>query len=338
MALLRSLRARTAAPLAALLALGAGCAFIDGLTGGEQRFAFSHDIHVVGEELACVSCHENFAVSDEPGMPSPDTCQSCHEEIDADKPAERQVATLFDGEAFKAARVSRLDDELVFSHKLHAKDPKSCNSCHVDIDTNRAIDEEIAVPMARCVDCHAEREVANECSTCHVEIREDVAPRSHQSDWMRFHGRCVRNKSLATADQCELCHTEATCVGCHKDEAPESHTNYFRLRGHGMLAQMDRQSCAVCHTPDTCTSCHEDVLPLTHTGMWGSPLNTHCLSCHFPLRSESCFVCHKSTPSHSLGSPKPDWHTPAMNCRQCHGVSTPLPHVDNGSDCNACHP
>jgi hypothetical protein len=26
-----------------------------------------------------------------------------------------------------------------------------------------------------------------------------------------------------------------------------------------------------------------------------------------------------------------------MNCRQCHGMTAPLPHVDKGDDCNACH-
>jgi hypothetical protein len=285
-----------------------------------------------------VSCHEGFAVSDDPGMPSPDTCQVCHEDTDAEKPVERRVASLFDGDKFKATHASHLDDEVHFSHKLHAKDPKSCASCHIDIDKNEAIDADIAVPMSRCTECHAERKVAAECSTCHERIRADWPPPSHARDWTRLHGRCVRSGSTATADTCELCHTEQKCVQCHKDEAPQSHSAFFRLRGHGMLAQMDRASCAVCHTPDTCASCHADVLPLSHTGMWGSPHDSHCISCHFPLQSEGCVVCHKSTPSHSLGTPKPDWHTPAMNCRQCHGVSAPLPHMDNGSDCNACHP
>ena len=48
-------------------------------------------------------------------------------------------------------------------------------------------------------------------------------------------------------------------------------------------------------------------------------------------------VCHKDTRSHALAAPKPAWHTPAMNCRQCHGVSQPLPHVDKGDNCNLCH-
>jgi hypothetical protein len=33
----------------------------------------------------------------------------------------------------------------------------------------------------------------------------------------------------------------------------------------------------------------------------------------------------------------PPGHTPGMNCRQCHGLTAPLPHADNGSECARCH-
>jgi hypothetical protein len=71
--------------------------------------------------------------------------------------------------------------------------------------------------------------------------------------------------------------------------------------------------------------------------MFGSPQNTHCLSCHLPLQGEGCFTCHKGTPSHQTAAPMPANHLPSMNCRQCHGLTAPLPHPDNGSLCTACH-
>jgi hypothetical protein len=329
---------RAALHFVALFALCASCVWLNQLAGGETRYAFSHQIHVTGEKLDCVMCHENFGVSDDPGMPSPDTCAACHDEIDADKPAEKHVATLFEGDKFRSAHASRLDGELIFSHKLHTKSVKKCNECHADIEHDTAIDEDIGVSMASCTACHEERKAPSGCATCHVEIREDTAPASHAHDWQHFHGRVVRAGSIATADSCELCHTESTCLQCHKEEAPQSHNQFFRLRGHGLVSRMDRASCAVCHAPDSCDECHRDTLPLSHTGAWGSMRNSHCLGCHFPLQGEGCSVCHKSAPSHMQAPPKPSWHTPAMNCRQCHGVSTPLPHFDKGDDCNACHP
>jgi hypothetical protein len=333
-------RARAALHFVALLSLGASCAWIQSLTGGSPRFAFSHAIHVVGEKLDCVMCHENVGVSDQPGMPVLDTCDTCHADIDADKPEAKHVANLFAKEEFAAVHASKLDQEQIFSHKLHVKQVKSCSACHTDIEHNVAIDAEIAVPMASCTACHAERKVPSGCATCHREIREETAPPSHEHDWKRFHGRVVRAGSVATADSCQLCHTESTCLQCHKEEEPQSHNEFFRLRSHGLVARMDRATCAVCHTPDSCDECHRDTRPLSHTGLWGGPRDSHCLGCHLPLQGEGCLVCHKSTPSHLTGAPKPQVppHNAAMNCRQCHGISAPLPHFEKGDDCNACHP
>jgi hypothetical protein len=121
---------------------------------------------------------------------------------------------------------------------------------------------------------------------------------------------------------------------------PRDHTNQWRRFGHGISASLDRDRCEACHRPDSCTACHSTVEPASHTGNFGSPRNTHCLGCHEPLRNEGCVACHSGTPSHALAKPKPPDHNAAMNCRQCHipgGVQPPMPHVDNGSNCNSCH-
>ncbi len=332
MALLKGVRGA----LLGFVALCAGCALLQRF-GAPAALAFSHALHVGEEQQACVTCHGDFARSDAPGMPAPDTCAACHDEIDAEKPPERHVATLFDGERFKAARAAALDDEVLFSHKLHARDPKSCDACHAGIAGNERIDEDIGVTMEGCTNCHAERDVARECATCHRELREDRAPPSHALDWTRRHGGSVRSCTRATAERCEICHTESDCVTCHKAVAPQNHNAHFRMRGHGLTARMERQDCAACHTPDSCEVCHRETTPLSHGASWGGTLARHCVSCHQPLAANGCSVCHAATPSHALAAPKPDWHTPAMNCRQCHGLSAALPHVDNGDDCNACH-
>ncbi|HTF91191.1 MAG TPA: cytochrome c3 family protein [Planctomycetota bacterium] len=324
---------------------GAGCVLLDrlGVPGG-TRYAFSHQVHVSQEGLDCVSCHESADVSDDPGMPSLDTCSACHETIDAAKPPERRVASLFEAGRFKAAHESKLDEEQVFSHKRHVTAKQDCKACHAGIESNQAIGPEIAVTMERCVDCHAQRQVANACATCHTQIRDDQAPASHQRNWKQMHGQVVRAHSEMTGDNCALCHKESLCITCHRDEPPRSHNNFFRMRGHGVAAMMDRQSCATCHEPDSCETCHAEVLPMSHRGLWGAPKDTHCLTCHFPLPSEGCIVCHKDTPSHLQATPLPlnpippiPVHNPAMNCRQCHGLSAPLPHVDKGDECTLCH-
>lgn len=336
-----TLKRFSTSPAAAALALAAcaGCMLVDALRAPERGLAFSHEVHVVEEELGCVSCHETAEVEDAPGMPAADACAVCHDQLDAEKPPERAVATLFDGGTFRAARASRLADEVVFTHLRHVQAVQDCAACHRGIEASDAVDERVAVDMEACQRCHAERALPNDCADCHAVVGREWAPPSHARDWEKLHGRACRRSDPPPADDCMLCHAESACEQCHRSEQPASHDAHFRLRGHAVLAKVDRIGCATCHEPASCDRCHADALPLSHRGAsFGGTRNNHCLTCHFPLQGEGCFTCHKGTPSHAFGPPKPSWHTPAMDCRSCHGSSLPLSHVDDGSNCNLCHP
>lgn len=327
--------------LATLVSALAGCALLDAWRDASRGFGFSHRVHVEGEGLDCESCHASVEGSDLPALPAQAACNLCHAELDSEKEPERRVETLFADGAFRATHAGALAtgarSELVFSHARHTAAEVECGACHAGIETNERVGELARVDMAACSACHAERGVANQCSTCHTRLAPDVAPGSHEGNWLRAHGSCVRARSEATADRCDLCHTESSCSACHLEQAPESHTGHWRLRGHGIVASMDRASCATCHQSDSCDSCHSTVAPSSHTSTWGAPLDRHCTSCHFPLRDEGCRTCHVGTPSHALATPKPPDHSAGMNCRMCHGNGQPLPHVDNGDDCNFCH-
>ncbi|HVS12270.1 MAG TPA: cytochrome c3 family protein [Planctomycetota bacterium] len=321
------------AALAAMLASAAGCMLLDRGAAPESRSPFSHRIHAE-EGLDCSDCHGD-AAEGEPRMPVLAQCQLCHEELDAEKPPEKQAATVL------AARAAFADpwagDDVIFAHPPHLAAELECGACHAGVGESESLRRGERLSMEACMDCHARLGAPNECATCHTTIRADEPPESHEHNWRRVHGQVARAGTDQRSDRCSLCHTETSCVSCHLDQPPENHTSFWRLRGHGVAAALDRQGCATCHRSDSCESCHEEVLPLSHSGMWGGTKSTHCLSCHFPLKAETCFVCHKDTPSHLLAPPKPPDHTPGMNCRQCHGNGAPLPHVDKGDNCNMCH-
>lgn len=340
MALLRRVRefkgARLAATVALALAL-TGCVIFEAFKPREKRFAFSHRVHVTDQELDCDACHVDFESADAPGMPVMAQCALCHAELDGEKPSERKVELLFGEQGFLAARRGDVGDEPIFSHLKHVETGAECATCHAGIEQNDDVLDLPRASMSACVQCHESLSVANACSTCHTKLDTDVAPPSHDANWMRAHGGTVCARDDATASECSMCHSEASCVSCHNEMPPQSHTNYFRLRGHGIVATLDRASCMTCHQEDSCASCHASSPPRNHTGAWGSPTNQHCLGCHFPVQNEGCVVCHLGTPSHSTARPKPPDHHPAMNCRQCHGIDQPLPHIDNGDDCNFCH-
>ncbi len=181
-----------------------------------------------------------------------------------------------------------------------------------------------------------------ECSGCHTDGRtKKTRPPGHDLAWERNHGSWVKRYGLRQTDKCHLCHNETQCTGCHQREAPRSHTQFWRLRGHGLAVGLDREACFTCHRgADFCERCHAQTTPLDHTAAWGAPGNRHCLSCHTPIGSagaQRCVVCHATNPSHALAPAQPTngLHVAGANCRNCH---TPLRHPDNGTSCTACHP
>jgi hypothetical protein len=336
----RARRRRLNAALALLgLASVTGCIVLEALGLRDPPLEFSHAVHLE-EGLDCASCHADYEAGDEPSWPVASQCALCHADLDEGKAPERRVASLFVDGLFQAQHVADVPDEVIFSHATHLSAGAACDQCHRGIETSERVDASLAVGMDDCMSCHATFGLpTDDCAACHTELGLDTPPGNHAQEWTRLHGLAVRGGFDGPANDCAMCHTDQSCTTCHQDTAPANHNNMWRLRTHGVVAAMDRDNCAVCHTPDSCERCHEDVLPINHRGPFGSTLNTHCVSCHEPVSVNSCFVCHKSTPSHLLAAPKPAVppHSPAQDCRSCHGVTASLPHVDNGDDCNSCH-
>lgn len=316
-----------------VLSLSIGGCAIFRLTQPREGPKFSHRLHVQDKGLNCTICHTREFGGGLPGMPEKDACQVCHR----DAAEKEMIAVYFDDWKLNRPPVGALDPELIFDHSRHSLSDMECAACHGDVVASDHVTTEFGVSMGECIDCHDTQGIAEDCSTCHTTVDRDWQPGNHSDAWIRFHGPIARAQTGELQENCSLCHTESSCVQCHQVFEPESHNNFWRLRGHGMTASMDRMSCAACHRSDFCSRCHEQTTPLSHSGNFGSPQNTHCIGCHLPIQNEGCFTCHKATPSHDLAPPKPDDHFATMNCRQCHGAGVPLPHVDDGTDCNLCH-
>jgi hypothetical protein len=325
--------------LAATILTLAGCVIFEGKPTVRRSYAFSHKTHAE-QDLACTDCHLGAETKDEPGMPGLGACKLCHAELDKEKPDDRKVDSLYDGKHFKAVEASTLSSEYVFPHLRHVEAGLECGACHVGIAENEDALELPPARMDNCVQCHTERNVTNECAACHPTILATTRPDSHDGHWMKRHGGVCRAGTEPGSDRCTLCHQETSCTSCHQTTMPDNHTQQWRRVGHGVTAALDRDNCSTCHQPASCQSCHSESKPRTHVGMFGAPMNNHCITCHEPLQSEGCAACHAGTPSHMLATPKPPDHNAAMNCRLCHlpgGTQPPMPHADNGSNCNSCH-
>ncbi|MCB9870071.1 MAG: hypothetical protein H6837_09460 [Planctomycetes bacterium] len=305
----------------------------------ETPSPFSHAVHVGQQKLECRLCHHSMIEGETPTMPGPQVCRVCHAKVDQNKAPVHRLAAYFGGDAqFRRARTNAPHGDVHFSHRHHGSAAKlSCADCHGDVSTRKGLPPTVTA-KATCMGCHAERGASNDCATCHAVIRKDIRPTSHDVGWEKRHGAVVRARSAPDSGRCTLCHSESRdCNTCHHEQRPRDHTLYFRRRGHGLCASIDRSRCATCHTSNSCDRCHQTTRPLSHNAGWAGTSQGHCVGCHFPLRGEGCHVCHKSTPSHALATPLPSGHNPAANCRMCHGVSAPLPHPDNATSCTACH-
>lgn len=339
----RALPALYSAALLALVGLASSCSLWRSIAGeeGPPPRAFNHLAHM-DRGLTCLTCHESAEKGEAAGMPSKALCMECHEHLDnvAGVPREKTVAQFLDDKGEPAwSRFTKQADEVIFSHAPHAKYDVDCMTCHQGIDKNTGLRPGMVQRMSSCVACH-EKDAKEDlsCASCHAEISITSRPPNHDRNWKKMHGVCSRaGGQVATGNDCSMCHQKDSCTACHMTEAPENHTQHWRMRGHGIASTIDRSRCQTCHSSDGCDRCHQETAPLSHTGTWDAPQNRHCMGCHVPLAvsSGSCFVCHKTAPSHDTAPPMPSWHNPGLNCRSCHAMT--LRHPDNGDSCVSCH-
>lgn len=193
-------------------------------------------------------------------------------------------------------------------------------------------------------DDHASIDKDTQCIDCHDNFSSASSkPGSHTGPaWLRSHGSFAQLKyGMQHENVCYRCHTEATCSSCHQAETPENHTEFWKQRGHGAMAGLNRSSCMSCHKDvQFCESCHAETRPPSHNASWGNTSNNHCYSsCHYPISSvgaQECRTCHSSTPSHDSAPNRPSngLHADTADCASCH---RPMRHPDNGMSCIACH-
>jgi hypothetical protein len=241
---------------------------------------FPHDVHGVDKSMECSACH-TMAKNGEPGFPSKKTCVECHKDGDVG----------FNG---RPRSTSTSSSSIRFSHGKHGK--LSCSECHYP-GKSRAF---TASPTGTCLTCHTAKNVSPACGDCHAAR---FKPGYHSGGFRMNHSRMeasTGNKASHGRD-CGTCHERPACTACHQTMKPRSHNGFFRMRGHGLKATMDRKSCTTCHAESSCVQCHSQTKPMNHRGAWetthgrtipggltGSMGN--CALCHKP---SWCAGCHK---------------------------------------------
>lgn len=121
----------------------------------EQPMPFRHDIHVGGLGLDCRSCHVNVETEAFAGMPSAETCMTCHDQVwGGASVMEPLRASLATGRPLEWTSVHRMPDHVRFHHGAHVAAGVSCATCHGAVEEMAETVKTETMSMAWCLDCH----------------------------------------------------------------------------------------------------------------------------------------------------------------------------------------
>ena len=120
-----------------------------------QPVPLSHDHHVGGLGIGCRYCHSSVERAAFAGMPSGDTCMSCHSQIWTAAavlaPVQRSLEL---GEPVVWSSVHRLPDFTYFHHGIHVSKGVGCETCHGRVDLMPRTVKTETLSMGWCLDCH----------------------------------------------------------------------------------------------------------------------------------------------------------------------------------------
>ena len=121
----------------------------------DQPVPFSHKHHVTDDGIDCRYCHTSVEKSPFAGMPSTQTCMTCHSQIFRGAPVLAPVReSASTNTPLKWNRVYDLPDYTYFDHSIHIAKGIGCSSCHGRIDQMPVIWRVNTLYMKWCLDCH----------------------------------------------------------------------------------------------------------------------------------------------------------------------------------------
>jgi hypothetical protein len=127
----------------------------------EQPVQFSHEHHVTGLGLDCRYCHTSVENSSFAGLPSTETCMTCHSQIWTNAELLEPVRQSFQsGKPIQWTRVHDLPDFVYFNHSIHVNKGVGCESCHGRVDKMPLMWQANSLQMEWCLNCHRSPEQA----------------------------------------------------------------------------------------------------------------------------------------------------------------------------------
>ncbi|MGB3562865.1 MAG: cytochrome c3 family protein [Thermoanaerobaculia bacterium] len=152
-----------------LLAVGVAVSLAPGPI--TQPIAFNHRLHVEDLGSECTDCHLYAETGVRATIPNLEVCADCHEEAQTESAAEALlVEHIQTNDPIPWRQIYWVPDHVLFSHRRHtAIGGIECETCHGAMgDREKPVTRQvIRLSMNRCMKCHDESGVSNDCLLCH---------------------------------------------------------------------------------------------------------------------------------------------------------------------------
>ena len=120
-----------------------------------QPIEFDHRHHAGDEGIDCRYCHFSVDKSPHAGLPSTQTCMSCHAQIWNKSPYLSMVRkAYFSDRPIRWRRVHNLPDYVYFNHSIHVNKGVGCVTCHGRVDQMPYVNQFAPLTMGWCITCH----------------------------------------------------------------------------------------------------------------------------------------------------------------------------------------
>jgi hypothetical protein len=172
----------------------------------EQPIQFSHKHHVGALGIDCRYCHTGVEVTGFAGIPSTQTCMTCHSQVWRDAPILLPVRESFRlNRPIQWNRVNQLPGYVYFNHSVHVNRGVGCVTCHGRVDRMPLMAKAQTFYMSWCLECH--RQPENRLRPKNEVFNMDYVPvatdrvSADQTHWLGRGG--IATKRL---EDCSICH------------------------------------------------------------------------------------------------------------------------------------
>ncbi|MFZ4506913.1 MAG: cytochrome c3 family protein [Fimbriimonas sp.] len=120
-----------------------------------QPIPFSHQHHAYELGIDCRYCHTSVEKSSYAGLPSTETCMSCHSQIWTNSPLLEPLRQSYEtGKPIKWTVVNKVPQFVHFNHSIHVARGVNCNTCHGPVNDMHITWKGNSFQMKWCLQCH----------------------------------------------------------------------------------------------------------------------------------------------------------------------------------------